>query len=272
MKNRAHPGPSESRDQLRRRFASRLVTELALGTPLGTLVSGDLELAGARPGSLDLDGIAGRPSTVMLGRGTAAVAAAMDVLLRQVRTSVDWAVTRPAQGRAASSQWGGDAARSVRHRVLADEHCAGEVLAPQYCSPDLWLERRIGAVDVPLVLLDRRAVVVEGPALGACGSGLRATWLVSCPEVLGAATGLFESRWRQGRPYAGEAADGLTERQQRVAALLLRGLGERAIGRELRVSVRTVASEVTALMCHLGAAGRVDLGYRLRRREESLAG
>ncbi len=251
-------------DQLPRRFASRLMTELALGRPVDPRDWEQHTSAGLPPARPDLDRAAHVPSAVLLGPRPEGVGVAVDALLSQAHRSVESAVCGPEQLRAVPSRRGEGTARAVRHRCLVDERRLAAASAVR--GHDAQTEYRVGAVDVWMLVLDRRAVVIDGPAVG---TGLRATWLVTYPEVLRAATGLFEARWRQARHWEETATgDDLTPRQQRVAALLLRGHCEQAVGRELGISKRTVAYEITAMMRVLGASGRVDLGYRLRLREE----
>ncbi len=258
----------EHTDQLPRRFASRLMTELALGRPVDAAEWEQHAPAGLRPARPDLERAAHVPSAVLLGPGHEAAGVAVDGLLSQAHRSVESAVCGPEQLRVVPSRRGEGTIRGVRHRCLVDERRLRQTSALR--GHDAQTEYRVGAVDVWMLVLDRRAVVIDGPAVGA---GLRGTWLVTYPEVLRAATGLFEARWRQARHWehdpGGPRDDDLSPRQQRVAALLLRGHCEQAIGRELDISRRTVAYEITAMMRALGASGRVDLGYRLRLREES---
>lgn len=65
------------------------------------------------------------------------------------------------------------------------------------------------------------------------------------------------------RPAVIESA-GLTGREREVAALLIHGLGNRAIGERLGVSDKTVANYVAALRLKLGAASRRDAARILR--------
>ncbi|MET8471743.1 helix-turn-helix transcriptional regulator [Streptomyces sp. NPDC006422] len=61
-------------------------------------------------------------------------------------------------------------------------------------------------------------------------------------------------------------ADGLTERQRRVVALLLICSSDEQIARRLELSVRTVRTEVAAILDLLDAPTRFVAGFRLRER------
>jgi DNA-binding CsgD family transcriptional regulator len=129
---------------------------------------------------------------------------------------------------------------------------------------------REGYVTQPMILFDRRAVILDGPPVD---GDERSTWLVTGPDLVFAAGSLFDMSWRSGRPVAipPRPAVALTDRQRQMVPLLLAGRSEVAISRRLGVAERTISYEVRALMETLGASGRVDLGYRLRQLEEPVA-
>lgn len=129
---------------------------------------------------------------------------------------------------------------------------------------------REGYVMHRLVVFDRVGVVIDGPPVAPDTHA--STWLVTDPEIVALAGGLFEATWRLARPVAPApppAAAAITPRQRALIPLLLAGRSEAGIARDLGVATRTVTYEVKALMTALGATSRVDLGYRIRLAEES---
>ena len=60
-------------------------------------------------------------------------------------------------------------------------------------------------------------------------------------------------------PCSRENAAGLTERQQEVAGLLVRGMTNAEIAQRMVVSVRTVDHHVTAVLTKLGVSSRREV-------------
>jgi DNA-binding CsgD family transcriptional regulator len=112
-------------------------------------------------------------------------------------------------------------------------------------------------------ILDRRTVLLEGPAIG----GERSVIAVTDPQVLAAAL----RYWAAVHPTAVNAADTLrpvggrklTARQREIAGAMTADLTDDAIARLLGVSVRTVRSEVAAIMRTLHVRTRFAAGLRL---------
>lgn len=83
---------------------------------------------------------------------------------------------------------------------------------------------------------------------------------------------LFESLWTLGTPlYTADDRDvavfvDLEESDAQVLSLLLAGVTDQAIGRQMGMSLRTVQRRVRALMDQAGAATRMQLGYEAGRR------
>jgi DNA-binding CsgD family transcriptional regulator len=131
-------------------------------------------------------------------------------------------------------------------------------------------QTREGYVMQRLIVFDRIGVVMDGPPVTA-GAHVSA-WLVTDPEIVTLAAGLWEASWRLAQPVGSAPAPDpaeLTLRQRAMIPLLLEGRSEAAIARDLGVGPRTVTYEVKALMSALGAKCRVDLGYRIRQAEEA---
>lgn len=126
-----------------------------------------------------------------------------------------------------------------------------------------WRERtRVAPVEVQMILIDERHVVLDGPVLVPGQS--RSGWLIGDPATVAAACRLWHETVRVSHPLP-DSALFLSERQVAIAKALLDGETDAAIARSLRVSVRTVASEVKVLMDAVGARSRYQAGQRLSR-------
>jgi DNA-binding NarL/FixJ family response regulator len=112
-------------------------------------------------------------------------------------------------------------------------------------------------------ILDRRMVLLEGPNVG----GERSLIAVTDPRVLTAAL----RYWAAVTPTAVNAADTLhpvggrelTARQREIAGLMTADLTDDTIARLLGVSVRTVRTEIAAIMRTLHVRTRFSAGLRL---------
>ncbi len=84
---------------------------------------------------------------------------------------------------------------------------------------------------------------------------------------------MYESMWRQATPLAVEKGRDhpifrdLEESDARILSLLLAGVTDQAIGRQMGMSLRTVQRRIHSLMEGVGAATRMQLGYEAGRRE-----
>ncbi|GAA1239257.1 helix-turn-helix transcriptional regulator [Oryzihumus leptocrescens] len=117
----------------------------------------------------------------------------------------------------------------------------------------------VAPVFLHVILVDQRAVILEGPRLDTHGTSC---WLLPEPEVVQAALALWESTLSHAAPLPEHVVQ-LTERQRAIANLLLHGHTDAAIARQIGVSVRTVASEVRQLMHATGSSTRYQTAMRL---------
>jgi DNA-binding NarL/FixJ family response regulator len=111
-------------------------------------------------------------------------------------------------------------------------------------------------------IVDRRSVLLQGPVI----DGEPTVMSVSSAPCLEAAWRYWEAAIASAFPAADGVAtiDDLTSRQRQVAALLATGIGDEAIAASLGVSVRTVRSDVAALLDTLGVRSRFAAGVRLQ--------
>lgn len=263
-----------SAPDLRRRLAARIV---AAHTASASAYAGEwssVPTVPARPTRLQLHGPPDVRSAVLIGNDLPSARAAIGALSGQAMSSaLSLSVRATPLGLLTSRRYdeamlhrGGDA------RGVVDVWAMTPAVR-QALSAEQRALLRVGCVTQQMIIFDDVGLVVDGPAVG----GERSTWLLYDPELVSLARRVFESSWREARPLervagADTAGSSLTPRQWQIAKLLLAGRSESAIGRALHVSSRTVAYEVTAMLRTLGAAGRVELGYRLRQLEESRTG
>lgn len=117
---------------------------------------------------------------------------------------------------------------------------------------------------VQMKIADRRLLMVSGPVV----DGEETLMLVTEGPCLEAAWRYWEAALASSYPARGSVpppAD-LTPRQHQIVALLANDLGDEAIAEALGVSVRTVRSDVAAILTALGVRSRFAAGMRLHPR------
>ncbi len=116
---------------------------------------------------------------------------------------------------------------------------------------------------INMKIVDRSYVMLQGPDLPDGGETVMAVRTSAC---LNAAWRYWEVVRRHALP-AGEWVDSLTDltpRQRQVVALMATGITDDAIAAALGVSVRTVRTDVAALLDVLGVRTRFAAGVRLQ--------
>ncbi|MFZ3598997.1 helix-turn-helix transcriptional regulator [Streptomyces sp. BH104] len=113
-------------------------------------------------------------------------------------------------------------------------------------------------------IVDGVEVLLEGPTV----RGRTTVIAVRDAACVAAARHYWDAVRATAYPCAAEEppADGLTERQRRVVALLLTCSSDEQIARRLGLSVRTVRTEVAVILDLLDAPTRFVAGFRLRER------
>lgn len=119
-----------------------------------------------------------------------------------------------------------------------------------------------GYAPVPMKIIDNTEVLLDGPTL----RGEPTVIAVRDPACLDAARGYWEAVRSTMYPCTAEAPAvvGLSDRQRRVVTLMLTCPSDDQIARRLGVSVRTVRTEVAAVLDLLDAPTRFVAGVRLR--------
>lgn len=121
-----------------------------------------------------------------------------------------------------------------------------------------------GKAPVQMKILDRRRVLLDGPTIDGSTS-LMAIHSTAC----------MDAAWRYWDAIVASAIpvedagisdlDVFTQRQRQIVALLSSDLGDEAIAASLGVSVRTVRTEVAAILTALGVKSRFAAATRLAR-------
>ncbi|HEY0948988.1 helix-turn-helix transcriptional regulator [Nocardioides sp.] len=124
-------------------------------------------------------------------------------------------------------------------------------------------EYRVGVCPVQMKIIDRRYVLLSGPA-----EGNRTTVMaVTAAECLDAAWRYWHAAVAASFPATEGVPAGLsqlTQRQRQVVALLTVDTRDEAIAEALDVSVRTVRSDIADLMEVLGVRSRFAAGARVK--------
>lgn len=148
--------------------------------------------------------------------------------------------------------------RGVRFRniysraVFEDIPGAGDMLRASIASG--WNCRVYPELPMKMVVVDQRAALVPlGP------TGMEGALLVRAPVVVAALRAYFDLLWHRAVPAPGNAEGGLPPEQDHVLRLVLTGMTDAAIARQLDISERTVRRHVGALQERLGATNRVTL-------------
>ena len=126
-----------------------------------------------------------------------------------------------------------------------------------------------GRAPVQMKIIDRRYVLLDGPSIDGSAS-LMAIHASACKD---AAWRYWDAIVESAIPVedAGISDLGaLSKRQRQVVALMASDLGDDAIAASLGVSVRTVRSEIAAILAALGVKSRFAAATRLARLEVGL--
>jgi sugar-specific transcriptional regulator TrmB len=134
--------------------------------------------------------------------------------------------------------------------------------------------RILPALPMRLCLADQRYAMLP---LQTDPSAIEAAVVVHESALLDALVTLFDGLWQRALPLPGLSAPGATIAphrgpeidEQRLLALLLSGLTDTAIARQLGAAHRTVQRHVAALMRNLGAHNRFQIGIQAAIRDRA---
>ncbi|MFF4659623.1 helix-turn-helix domain-containing protein [Streptomyces sp. NPDC001381] len=159
------------------------------------------------------------------------------------------------------------AERGVRYRVVLEREVLHQPQGLTELTAALGRDEQVRLVDrVPtkLVVADRSLALV--PLTGR--SAEPAALVVHASGLLELLSGLFESVWREALPL-GLGADGVVEREPHgpdatdleILSLLLAGLTDASVAKQLDLGLRTVQRRVKGLMELTGVSTRLQLGW-----------
>ncbi|MBT2422846.1 helix-turn-helix transcriptional regulator [Streptomyces sp. ISL-22] len=159
------------------------------------------------------------------------------------------------------------AARGVRYRVVLERSVLDQPHGITELSAALGREEQIRVVDrVPakLVIADRTLALVPLTSHTTEPAAL----VVHAIGLLELLAGLFESVWREALPVrlgpsgvTEQAPDGPDETDLEVLSLLLAGLTDASVAKQLDLGLRTVQRRVKRLMELTGVTTRLQLGW-----------
>lgn len=190
----------------------------------------------------------------LLGVGHAAVAPVKAELERRTRTSV-WSLQPHPRFDPEDVSYALDQrsrARGVDLRVVTTRRSLR--LNPLLTS--LSANVHVGPVVTWMILLDRRAAILDGPA---SPQGEPTAWIATAGTLLADAVAVWERTWDESTPALVDGAlPPLDARQLEVARGICLGRTDVAIARQLGVSQRTVARDVAAILDVTGAGSRAE--------------
>lgn len=144
------------------------------------------------------------------------------------------------------------------------DHDAKELLATEDDGIHLF-----GLVPVPVTIVDRSYVLLQGPRTGDHAS-LMKVWDASCLEL---AWGYWRAAMAATVPYRQSQASvaGFSPRQHQILSLLAADLTDDIVASALGISVRTVRADVAGVLQTLGVRSRFAAGVRLDVWDEQVA-
>ena len=120
---------------------------------------------------------------------------------------------------------------------------------------------KLAICPVRMRILNRRSVLLPGPDVG----GEPSVMQVTAGPCIEAAWAYWEAALGSAVPTdTADVIGDLTARQRLIMSLLASDLGDDAIAAALEVSVRTVRSDIAAVMDKMGVRSRFAAGHRLR--------
>jgi DNA-binding CsgD family transcriptional regulator len=148
-------------------------------------------------------------------------------------------------------------ARGVRFRNIYSravlEEIPGSAQMLRTSIDSGWDCRVHPGLPMKLIVVDRQAALLPlGP------TGMEGALVVRAPVIVSAVRDYFELLWNRSVPAPGNSSK-LPREQDGVLRLLLTGMTDTAIARQLDMSERTVRRHVGALQERLGATNRVTL-------------
>ncbi|MEV4440995.1 helix-turn-helix transcriptional regulator [Streptomyces sp. NPDC049577] len=157
---------------------------------------------------------------------------------------------------------GGDVPAAVGHRTIVERAVPGT--GGGRPGDGRGRIRLVDRIPAELVIADRRSALLP-LASGADGS---AALVVHPGALLDSLVDLFEDVWHEGRPLrpAVPASQGPDATDLEILSLLLAGLTDTSVARQLGLGLRTVQRRVRRMMELAGVTTRLQLGWHAAER------
>lgn len=204
--------------------------------------------------------------------GQAAVAQRFAQIQRSARSEVLAFVRAESQVVSAEENVEEDEAlrRGVRYCVVVEQGLLerpGFYAAAQEAAQYGETIRATGRLPLRLIVVDRELALI--PLASEGRPSVTGALLVHPSGLLDALVALFEHVWQGASSLsaqAGTTADQVDLLDRQVLDLLLAGLTDQAVGKQLGISLRTVQRRVHALMDRASVTTRIQLGREVERR------
>ena len=140
--------------------------------------------------------------------------------------------------------------RNIYARPVLDLPGAGEMV--RRCVEGGWDLKVLPSLPMKMVLVDDRAALLPLDPTGVQGAVL-----VRAPVIVAALRMFFEMLWSRATPLDGPESGKLPRVQGSVLRLMVAGLTDSAIGRQLGISERTVRRHISAVLELMGVDNRI---------------
>jgi DNA-binding CsgD family transcriptional regulator len=140
--------------------------------------------------------------------------------------------------------------RNVYARPVLDLPGADEML--RRCADGGWDLRVLPELPMKMVLVDDRAALLPLDPTGVQGAVL-----VRAPVIVASLRMFFEMLWSRAAPLDGPDSTKLSRVQGSVLRLMVAGLTDTSIGRQLGISPRTVRRHISAVLELMGVDNRI---------------
>lgn len=140
--------------------------------------------------------------------------------------------------------------RNIYARPVLDLPGADEML--RRCAAGGWELRVLPSLPMKMVLVDDRTALLPLDATGVQGAVL-----VRAPVIVAALRMFFEMMWTRAAPLDGPESAKLSPVQASVLRLMMAGLTDTAIGRQLGISQRTVRRHISVVLEMMGVDNRI---------------
>ncbi len=140
--------------------------------------------------------------------------------------------------------------RNIYARPVLDIPGSDEMV--QRCAEGGWDLRVLPDLPMKMVLVDESAALLPLDP-----TGTRGALLVRTPVVVAGLRMLFELLWTRATPLSGPGGGKLTPIQDKVFRLMVAGLTDDSISRQLKISTRSVRRHISAVLEKMSVDNRI---------------